>query len=483
MKAQHLLGVLAALGLGAAIAAAQLPSRNSDETHNLGFLGAKGTVLTRKECPALGKGAAGIRIEKLLEVSPARGAGLSVGDVVLAVDGRALKAKEAPVLGLVAGIEAAISRKPGAPVLTVLRGQRPVKVKIPLGVAGSHAKTCPRGCRRCWAVTAAALEYLKKAQTGDGSWGFTTGSQNGQVAVASLAGLAFLASGSTPSKGPYAPQIGKAVKFVTRACKGPGRFPGAGAGAKGNWNQENWKWGFAGMFLAEAHRCSPKPDLAETLQTVCRTIARNQEQSGGWAHGPGGPNALGYLELEIVSNYVLSALGCCRQLGLEIDMECVQKALKFIEATGPGDGGVGYSTRPGQKGHGEAGRTGGAIVAFTTLGFRRHPFCQKMGRYLLRRMRDLPHGHVSPMMHLWFGSLACHNQGPAHVKRFWKEFRTVFMAARRPDGAFDSWPTRETVQLHANSDRQMGLAWSTASLALPLLLPAGKLNLLVAQGK
>ena len=102
-----------------------------------------------------------------------------------------------------------------------------------------------------------------------------------------------------------------------------------------------------------------------------------------------------------------------------------------------------------------------------------------MGKYLLQNMSGLPDGHVSPMMHLWFGGLACHNLGSKHIKKYWKEFRSVFMAARRPDGAFDSWPTRETIQLHSNSDRQMGLAWSTASLALPMLLHRGHLELMV----
>jgi hypothetical protein len=45
--------------------------------------------------------------------------------------------------------------------------------------------------------------------------------------------------------------------------------------------------------------------VKDRLFEVAKKLEANQEASGGWAHGPGGPNALGYLELEIVGNWSL----------------------------------------------------------------------------------------------------------------------------------------------------------------------------------
>ena len=57
-----------------------------------------------------------------------------------------------------------------------------------------------------------------------------------------------------------------------------------------------------------------------------------------------------YLELEIVGNYALLGLSAAKKLGLEVDAQKVTKAFAWIEDTASGDGGVGYSPRPGQKG-------------------------------------------------------------------------------------------------------------------------------------
>ena len=58
----------------------------------------------------------------------------------------------------------------------------------------------------------AGLAWLAKQQNADGSFG--TGTYRGNVAVTSLAGLAMMASGSSPGRGPYGPQIDKALQYV-----------------------------------------------------------------------------------------------------------------------------------------------------------------------------------------------------------------------------------------------------------------------------
>jgi len=421
-----------------------------------------------------------------LDDSPAASTDLSPKDVVMAVDGKGFSGKPFTVFLLVDRLEKAACRKSAQASLTVLRGGRARKVKVSFPRQASHSRSCPVKCPRCEALAEKALIFLCKTQKADGSWGQVTGGQNGQVAVAAMAGLAFLAQGSTLETGTYSKELGRAAAFVQGACVNPQNLMGRSRSRSrtdANWNQENWKWGYAGMFLAEVYHKTPRPEIRKTLNLIVLKIEKNQEPSGGWAHGPGGPNALGYLELEIVSNYVLTALGCAKKIGLAIDEEKVKKAFDYIVATGGGDGGVGYSTRRGQQGHGDPGRTAGAIVAFLSLEQGWHPFVGKMKKFLLRRMDKLPMGHVSPMMHLWFGSLACHNLGKRHVSKYWGYFRLHFFAASRPDGAFDSWPTAESEQLRRNSDRSMGLPWSTAHLVLPLLLPLGHLSLVAPQKK
>ncbi len=56
------------------------------------------------------------------------------------------------------------------------------------------------------------LTWLTKNQNADGSFG--SGTYRGNIAVTSLAGLAFMASGSSPGRGPYGSYIDKALAYV-----------------------------------------------------------------------------------------------------------------------------------------------------------------------------------------------------------------------------------------------------------------------------
>ena len=65
------------------------------------------------------------------------------------------------------------------------------------------------------------LTYLARAQESDGSYGKSTWSTNVYpTAMTSLSGLAFLASGSTPTRGPYARNLQRITKYLLSNCIG-----------------------------------------------------------------------------------------------------------------------------------------------------------------------------------------------------------------------------------------------------------------------
>ncbi len=65
------------------------------------------------------------------------------------------------------------------------------------------------------------LAYLVRAQESDGSYGKSTWSTNVYpTAMTSLSGLAFLASGSTPTRGPYARNLQKITGYLVNNCVG-----------------------------------------------------------------------------------------------------------------------------------------------------------------------------------------------------------------------------------------------------------------------
>jgi hypothetical protein len=455
-----------ALALLALPARAQLGGAPVEDHHNLGALGL-----------GVDPDGATLVVRKVHAGGPAALAGVAEGDVITKVDGQPLAAAApGPVLQVVAEVERAEAQRKRTPVtLTVRRGG--AEQELALGVAANlvHARTCPKKCKKCEAIVAAGLAFLAAQQAPDGSFPTELGGKTGKVVVTSLGGLAFLAAGApVDGNGPLA----RATTYVLQNA-GKAEASPFGQMGGGNWNQENWELGYGLMFLSEMAKRTRRPELKAKCAELVARLQQNQEQSGGWAHGPGGPNALGYLELEIVGNYALLGLGAAHRLGLDIDEPKVGRALAWIESTASGDGGVGYSPREGQKGFGDPGRTAGAIVAYTALGQGKNPFVPRMGGFFERHLADLPGGHVSPCMHLLSGAMASRLLGPRMWAAYLDTYRLQIMAARCPDGSFASTPTSESESMHSNTDLTVGSCWTTATYVLILSLPEDHLPLLL----
>ncbi|MGE0713596.1 MAG: DUF6288 domain-containing protein [Planctomycetota bacterium] len=458
------LGALVVLTCGAPARAQGMPGMGQEpDFTNLGVTGARGEV----------SGAA-VVVREVSPGTPAAAGGLQPGDEVVGAGGKALQAGSPdPIAQLWAEIDRVEQSKKRVPLaLRVRRGGKELDVELRLAQLGPCSKTCPTKCKRCDQVVKAGLAYLARSQAPNGSFPTTLGGKTGLVVVTSLGGLAFLAAGASPQPGS---PLGRAADYVLShanvAEKG-----GLSLGAQ--WNQENWEHAYALIFLSEVARRTKRRDVDAKLSELGKKLLETQEASGGWGHGPGGPNALGYVELEIVSNYALLGLGCARRQGVELDAAKLEKALTWVVGTSNGDGGVGYSHRQGQQGFGDPGRTAGALVAFQALGQRSHPFFAKMASFTLARLGKLTEGHVSPAMHLVAGAMATHLLGKQEWRQYLDAYRLRIQGARRPDGSFAATPTHESQSLRNNTDRTVGPCWTTASYVLILCLDRDKLSFL-----
>src|SRR5262245_52442025 len=62
-----------------------------------------------------------------------------------------------------------------------------------------------------------ALKYLSSKQNSDGSWRNEGSYGSYPVTMTALSGLALTSSGSTPTQGPYAPHLRKAVNYLVHS--------------------------------------------------------------------------------------------------------------------------------------------------------------------------------------------------------------------------------------------------------------------------
>ena len=458
------------------------PTARGRDLWNLGILGAKAWDADVPEPAAMSSGRrsgaaapaggpddgpARLRIELLFPDGPAAKAGLAVGDVLVGVGRKAFK--EGSLAPLAEALVKAESKK-GLLTLLVQKGGegKPGKLDVQLPVGGkAMAKPTTGEGRR--ALIDGGLAWLAKRQAGNGGYAQTTSGVNGAVVQASLAGLAWIAGGSTQTTGPYKDNVARAVTFVLehvgkRPSMGGSEDPRGGS----NWNQTNWGVAHAAIFLGELHAHEPEPKLKRALLDLGTSLAERQEQSGGWAHGPGGPNALGYVELNIVSGLALCGMGLASQAGYEPNQAVLDRAGAYLEQSSNGDGGVGYSHKPGQRGQGNIGRSAGCWLGYETLGLGKSAWGQKMKKWTARNVANVQGGHASLMQHVLLAGVAAHALGGKSAKAYWGACERDLVLARVPDGSFQPRPWRETLSMGTNADVGFGEVWTTAAWTIVL---------------
>lgn len=400
-----------------------------------------------------------LRIEILMPGGPAEKAGLQIGDLLLGAGSK--KFDKGSFEPLAAALQKALSKDGEVPIeLRVERGADGKKEKVEVLLAGHgkpFAKLDKAPARALLARP--ALEWLKEKQLDSGGYAQTLSGVNGAVVQACMAGLAWIGSGSNLETGDYRDEIAKAHKFVMDNLDSMESSMGS---SDSNWNQENWGWVHAGIFLGELHVHSPSEDLAKDLQTIVAGILEGVEESGGFAHGPGGPNALGYVELNIVTGLALCGLGLAERAGCEIDREAIEKMQEYIEASS-GGGGVGYSTKDGQVGQGNIGRTAVSWLGYRLLGDGKSKASKAMGNYIKRNAGEVLGGHASLMQHVLWSGLAAQAQGGGAAKNFWSTLDRDLVLAHAPDGSFQPRPWHESLSMASNSDVTFGDVWTTAA--------------------
>ncbi len=175
------------------------------------------------------------------------------------------------------------------------------------------------------------LAWLARSQNSDGSYG--AGTYRGNIAVTSLAALAFMASGSSPGRGPYGSQIDKALVYVMDNTSPSGFIAVAASSTHG----PMYSHGFGTLFLAEAYGMTHRPEIREKLQKAVRLIIDCQNVEGGWRYQPRRTDA----DLSVTICQI-NALRAARNAGLYVPKETVAACIGYVKRSQNPDGGFRY---------------------------------------------------------------------------------------------------------------------------------------------
>ena len=174
------------------------------------------------------------------------------------------------------------------------------------------------------------LRYLADAQQEDGSFGVGFGRN---VAVVGLGGMAMIASGSTPGRGPYGKNIDRCVDFLLEHTDASGFISVDGATSQG----PMYGHGFATLLLAESYGMSPRDDLRDKLASAVKLIVSTQNDEGGWRYQPRPNNA----DISVTICQIM-ALRAARNAGLHVPTDTVDRCVAYVRRCQNPDGGFGY---------------------------------------------------------------------------------------------------------------------------------------------
>ena len=154
--------------------------------------------------------------------------------------------------------------------------------------------------------------------------------QRAPLAVTSLAALAWMSGGSTPTRGLYQNNVRRAVEYLL-ACthRAADDYPGY-IEDRGDTISRTHGHGLATLALAQAFTVSPNTPLGrrmgETLVLAVQRIVESQGAEGGWEYHP-----FRSIQHEgSVTVALVQALRAANDVGIRVDPNVIEDALDYI---------------------------------------------------------------------------------------------------------------------------------------------------------
>ncbi len=268
------------------------------------------------------------------------------------------------------------------------------------------------------------LAYLASRQNDDGSLQGTSYGRN--VGVCGLVGMAFLAQGSTPRRGPYGRQVRSCVDYLLSHAEPSGFIVAPGSVSHG----PMYGHGFATLFLTQVYGMSRQPGLRSKLAKAIRLIIDTQNDDGGWRYQPQKLDA----DLSVTICQIM-ALRAARNVGFFVPNETIERCVDYVKRCQNSDGGFRYMLEPGPSAF---PRSAAGVVALYSAGIYNDDVVSGGLAYLQQhipaasdRQREghFFYGH-------YYGAVAMWYAGGEYWRRWYPAIRDALLVRQSSDGGW-----------------------------------------------
>ncbi|HBT76446.1 MAG TPA: hypothetical protein DEB39_05870 [Planctomycetaceae bacterium] len=280
-------------------------------------------------------------------------------------------------------------------------------------------------------VVGKGLDWLAAKQSSRGGW-----DANGEAypaAMTGMAGTALLMEGSTATQGKYADNIRRAVDFLIAKARPNGLI--------GDDRDDRYTYGhgfgmlFLSQVLGEEDDIQRRDELIDVLTKGVQFTGKAQTREGGW----------GYVSAKDGNNFdegsttitQVQALRGCRNAGITVPREIIDKAIKYIHrcSIDQGKGGVAYNI---SGGGGRPPISAAAIACLFNAGEYDDKFVPNLLAYCDRELlnisnnNDYGHWHYA---HYYFAQVKYRQGGEE-----WEDYRKkLFNRIIKEAGSDGSW--------------------------------------------
>lgn len=277
------------------------------------------------------------------------------------------------------------------------------------------------------------LEYLARVQNDDGAFRDGRGGESYPIAVSSLAGMALLANGNTPTRGKFAPQVAQVTDFLLKCLTPNGLITGPGEEV----GRPMHGHGFALLFLASVYGMVSKLSLREQLRTGIQKgiqlTSQGQSAAGGWTYTPGSGD-----EGSVTVTQV-QALRAAKNAGFHVPKATIEEAVRYIERCQTAEGGISYSL--GSGGGARMAISAAAVATLYNAGDYDSPVAEKCLEFVHSRMTPIKGWNITGGWDFYTHLYASQGYYLAGDK-YWDEYfppvqRDLLAMQNRGDGGWD----------------------------------------------
>jgi len=277
------------------------------------------------------------------------------------------------------------------------------------------------------------LDWLAARQSRRGSW--TANEGRYPAAMTALAGTAMLMEGSTPTQGRYADSIRRAIDYLVDKSR-----PNGLIGDPRNDDRYTYGHGFSMLFLSqllgEEEDERRREELVAVLTRAVEFSGRAQTKDGGWGY----VSAKDGNDFDEGSTTITQVQGLrsCRNAGIPVPREIIDKAIAYIHRCTLPDGGVQYSSKGGG---GRPAISAAAIACLFNAGEYDDTHVPRMLAYAGKHLGNIAnnsfgHWHYA---HFYYAQVMYREGGEAWDRyRNQVEKRLLMESQRDRDGVF--WP-------------------------------------------